>query len=79
MVQVQPIVQRQFALQHLIIVHFFVGNFGIHQGHCYRIVPWLLGRWGINGNFGGHFELHHVHIHLRIGYLQQNLLVAHIR
>jgi len=75
MVQVQPIVHGQFAVQYFGIVHFLVGYFRIGQRHGYRIVPRLFGGRSVDGNTRGLFEFDHLHVDGRVLYLCQNSLV----
>ena len=51
-VQVQPVVLRQHAGQHLIVVNLIVGDFGVGEHHRHGVVPGLLALGGVNGDFG---------------------------
>ena len=76
-VQVQPVVLRQFALQHFRIIHHIIRDFSVGEYQRNSIVPGLnhLPAFVLNGrvnrNFGCLFQLDLVHVHFRI----QNLVL----
>ena len=65
-VQVQPIVFGQDAIDNGGVVDFVVFDFSIGQDECNGVVPGeFIGR-RVDGNFGCFFQLHHFHIDLWI-------------
>jgi len=69
MVQVQPVVHWQHAIQHLMIINYVVRNLRIGQHKGYSIIPGLFVLRAVNCNFWRDMQLDLIHIDLRLCYL----------
>ncbi len=69
MVQVQPVVHWQHAIQHLVVINYVVRNLSIGQHKGYSIIPGLFVFRAVDCYFGWYMQLDLIHIDLRLCYL----------